>query len=105
LDRDLFSYYSILSVAHYGSGDYEEAVKWAKMSRNENPLYTANLRYLSAGLAALDRLDEAQEVAASLMLRDPTFRVSTFERTLLPFRIPEIKEKFAEHLRKAGLPN
>jgi adenylate cyclase len=105
LDRDLFSYYSILSVAHYGAGNYEEAAKWAKMSANENPLYTANLRYLIASLAALDRLNEAREAAETLMRREPGFRLSAFERTRQPFRVAEIKERYMEHLRKAGLPS
>jgi adenylate cyclase len=105
LDRNLFTYYSSLNLAHYALGSYEEAVKWGKLSVSENPLYTANLRYLAAALAALDRLDEARDVAATIQQREPQFRLSTFERTLQPFRDPEISSRYMQHLRKSGLPD
>jgi adenylate cyclase len=105
LDRNLYTYYSSLNLAHYALGSYEEAVKWGKLSVSENPLYTANLRYLAAALAALDRLDEAREVAATIQQREPQFRLSTFERTLQPFRDPEISSRYMQHLRKSGLPD
>src|SRR5262249_3915362 len=38
MDRGLFSYYNVLNLAFYASGDYETAVKWGKMSFYENPL-------------------------------------------------------------------
>jgi len=105
LDRNLFSYYSSLNLAHYSLGAYEEAVRWGKLSASENPLYSANLRYLAAALAALDRLDEAREVAATLMQREPEFRLETFSKTLQPFRDVEIRTRYIEHLRRAGLPD
>ncbi len=105
LDRNLFTYYSSLNLAHYALGSYEEAVKWGKLSASENPLYTANLRYLAAALAALDRLDEARDVAATIQQREPQFRLSTFERTLQPFRDREISSRYMQHLRKSGLPD
>lgn len=105
LDRNLYTYYSSLNLAHYALGSYEEAVKWGKLSASENPLYTANLRYLVAALAALDRLDEARDVAATIQQREPQFRLSTFERTLQPFRDREISSRYMEHLRKSGLPD
>jgi adenylate cyclase len=105
LDRNLYTYYSSLNLAHYALGSYEEAVKWGKLSASENPLYTANLRYLAAALAALDRLDEARDVAATIQQREPQFRLSTFERTLQPFRDREISSRYMQHLRKSGLPD
>jgi adenylate cyclase len=105
LDRNLFTYYSSLNLAYYALGSYEEAVKWGKLSASENPLYTANLRYLAAALAALDRLDEARDVAATIQQREPQFRLSTFERSLQPFRDREISSRYMQHLRKSGLPD
>jgi len=102
-DQNLFYYYEFLSLAHYSNGAYEEAVKWGKMSARENPRFTANLRYLAAALAALDRLDEAREAAANLMKLEPNFRLGVYERTRQPFRQPEMSAKHMEHLRKAGL--
>ncbi|MGH6707828.1 MAG: adenylate/guanylate cyclase domain-containing protein [Bradyrhizobium sp.] len=105
LDRSLFYYYSLLGLAYYAAGNYVEAVKWASMGANESPRHTANLRYLAAGLAALGRVEEAQEVGRKFLELDPTFRLSIFERTLQPFQVRELKEKYIDHLNKAGLPN
>jgi adenylate cyclase len=104
LDRNLFAYYSCLNLAHYSLGSYEEAVKWGKLSASENAFYTANLRYLAAALAALDRLDEAREVTNNLRQRDPNFRISVFAQTLQPFRDKEMSSRYLQHLSKAGLP-
>jgi adenylate cyclase len=105
LDRSLFYYYGLLGLAYYASGNYVEAVKWASMGASESPRHTANLRYLAAGLAALGRIEEAREAGRKFLELDPGFGLSRFERTLQPFQIPELKEKFIEHLSKAGLPN
>jgi adenylate cyclase len=105
LDRSLFYYYALLGLAYYANGNYVEAVKWTSMGANESPRHTANLRYLAAGLAALGRVEEAREAGRKFLELDPTFRLSTFERTLQPFQVPTLKEKHIEHLSKAGLPN
>ena len=103
-DRGLFVYYNFLSMAHYGNGNYEEAVRWGRLSAAENPTFTSNLRILVTSLAALDRLDEARDVASTLLKLEPDFRLSVYERTRQPFRQPEIKIRLMEHLRRAGLP-
>jgi adenylate cyclase len=104
LDRTLFTYYSSLSLAHYAHGSYEEAVRWGMMSVNENPLYTSNLRYLTASLAALGREHEAQEMGTRLMRQEPDFRLGAYGRMRQPFRDPAIAQRFMEHLAEAGLP-
>ena len=103
-DQNLYSYYMFLGLAHYADGAYEEALKWARMSASENPAYTATLRLLIATLAALGRTDEARDVGARLLRREPNFRVAAYARTRQPFRCPEIRESYLSHLRKAGLP-
>lgn len=103
-DRSLYFYHNFLSIAHYGSGNYDEAVKWARLSAAENPTFTSNLRMLITSLAALDRLDEARDVASTLLKLEPDFRLSVYERTRQPFQQPEIKVRLMEHLRRAGLP-
>jgi adenylate cyclase len=103
-DQCIAYFHNFLGLAHYANGSYDEAVRWTKMSMAENPRYTANLRYLTAALAALDRLDEAREVAASLLRCEPGFNLSRFEKTLQPFRDPDMKARYLQHLRRAGLP-
>ncbi len=104
LDRSVYFYYDVLNLAHYASGNYQEAVRWGKMCATANSMYTANLRYLAAGLAALGWIDEARETARRLIHLEPEFRLGRFERTLQPFRVPEIKARYMQHLREAGLP-
>jgi adenylate cyclase len=99
-----FSQRMFLAIAHYANGSHEEAVRWARMSVAENPLHTATLKALIASLVAVDRVEEAREKAAQMLVLEPGFRVGTYARTRLPFRHPELREGFLGHLRRAGLP-
>ncbi|HKU98719.1 MAG TPA: BTAD domain-containing putative transcriptional regulator [Vineibacter sp.] len=103
-DRNLFQYYSFLSLAHYSNGTYEDAVKWGRMSTAENASYTANYRTLAAALVALNRLDEARDVALAHMRLEPEFTLDSYYRTRQPFEHPEIKARYEAHLRRAGFP-
>jgi class 3 adenylate cyclase/TolB-like protein len=105
LDRSLFYYYTFLNLAHYGNGTYEQAVKWGRMSKSENPFYTANHKILAAALVGLGRIEEAREVGVQLMRLEPDFRIAVWGRTRLPFRDREISERYMQHLRTAGLPD
>jgi adenylate cyclase len=104
-DRSLFQYYMFLNLAHYANGNYDEAIKWGRMSASENPHYTANHRPLAAALAAAGRIDEAREVASALIMLEPEFRVEVWGRTRQPFRDSAIAAKYMDHLRAAGLPD
>src|SRR5205085_4699402 len=104
VDQGLCYYYTFLMLAHYGHGNYHEAVKWGRMSANENPNYTANQRIFTAVLAGGGFLEEARQAARVLLERQPDFRLSVYERTLQPFRDPQMKSRFMEHLTLAGLP-
>jgi len=104
LDRTLFTFYSSLTLAHYAKGSYDEAVRWGRLSASENALYTSNMRYLAAALAALDRTEEARKVAANLLTQEPNFRLSVYRQTRQPFRDPEMTTRYLKHLSDAGLP-
>jgi adenylate cyclase len=103
-DQSLFYYYMFLGLAHYANGNFGEAIKWGRMSQSENPLYTANLRILTASLAALDRVGEMGTVAADLLRLEPDFTIAKYEQELQPFRDPAIKARYLDHLRASGLP-
>ena len=103
-DHGLEYYHSTLAIAYYVHGSFEEAVRWSRMAADVNPAYTSNLRYLIAGLVALDRIEEARAVAADLLRLEPDFRVGEWERSRQPFRDPELKARHVERLAKAGLP-
>ena len=103
LDPHLFLAHTILGLAHYVAGRHDEAARWGRKAREENPHYTANLRLLAASLAASGRDDEAREVGQALLVADPRFAVSRFVETYA-IRDPERRQRLAEHLRHAGLP-
>jgi adenylate cyclase len=103
-DQNLFIFYMFLNLAYYAKGEFQDSVKWGRMSFEENGLYTANHRVLIAGLVGLGQLEEAREVAARMIQIEPAFRLKTYERTLQPFRHAQIKERYMQHLRAAGLP-
>jgi adenylate cyclase len=102
-DHGISYYYSALAIAHYANGSFEEAAKWSRMSFDENPAYTSNLRYLVATLIALDRVDEAKEAARELLRREPDFRLGEWQDRQ-PLRDPDTKLKHIERLAAAGLP-
>jgi DNA-binding NtrC family response regulator/TolB-like protein/Tfp pilus assembly protein PilF len=103
LDPHIFWAHGALALAHYVAGRYDEAARWGRKSREENPQHTANLRWLAVSLAAAGDLSEAREVGQALMAAEPGFRVGPFvERHAI--RDPERSTRFAEHLRRAGLP-
>jgi adenylate cyclase len=103
-DRGLFYYYMFLMLSHYANGDYAEAMKWGRLSMNENPTYTATHRLFAASLVASGRTPEAQDVVHALLRLEPDFTLAAYARTRQPFREPKLRERFLDHLRRAGFP-
>src|SRR4029077_18024084 len=78
LDPDAFWYQTTLTLAHYAAGDYEHAVEYGRKVAAAKPIFTANLRFLAASLAALDRDRESHEVAHLVMNVEPRFHAVPF---------------------------
>jgi len=104
-DQSRYLYLGRVAIAHYAGGNMPEAVRWARLFRDEHPGYTATLRYLIAALDHSSRLAEARAVARDLMRLEPEFRLATFTRRRQPFRQPETGAAYLEGLRAAGLPD
>jgi adenylate cyclase len=102
-DAHVFYTYAIIALASYAVGHYAETVQWARKSAALNPRFTANLRFLTASLAATGQIDEAKKAARDLLAVDPGFSALAFARTHA-FRDPAKRQQFAEHLIQAGLP-
>jgi len=100
-----YSQFMFIGIAHYASGNFEEAVRWQRRSATENPLHGATLLLLAAALAADGSRDEAQEVGARFIALRPGFSLDAYASTRLPFFDPALREAFAAHLRIAGLPD
>ncbi len=103
LDAHIFYKESSLAQAHYVNSDYEAAVAWARKAQSHNPAAMFNDRVLSASLAALGRVAEAQCVARSMLQRTPDFRLAIYKRRC-PFRGAAL-DTWIERLHHAGLPD
>ena len=92
-----------IALAHFCTGRYDEASSWAEKALLESPNYYPALRVFAASNALAGRLEDAQKAMARLCEMDPTVRVSDL-RDLILRRRPEDVTRYAEGLRKAGLP-
>lgn len=104
LDRHLFYTYTVLGLAAYTGEHYDEAIDWGRKATAENPDFTANLRILCASLTAAGQTEEAHRVADRLLRAEPDFRVDRFCANYA-YKESECRERFAAHLRAAGLPS
>ena len=102
-DPLIFYAHTALALAFYVAGEHDEAARWGRKAREQNPAYTAHLRLLAASLAAAGRAEEAREAAQALVTAEPGFTVGRFVDGYA-IRDPNRRELLARHLRQAGLP-
>lgn len=100
----LFPTQSALSWAHFIAGRYEQAYLTGKNGVQERPNSPPLIRLLAASCAMTGRLDEARKAIANLRQLIPAFRVSNV-RDITFTRRPEDLIRYADALRKAGLPD
>jgi TolB-like protein len=93
-----------MAQAHLFAGRYDEALSWAEKAVRAKPSSHAALRIFTASSALAGRLGDARKALARLLAIDPTFRVSDLSG-LTPLRRPEDAARYAEGLRKAGVPD
>lgn len=103
LDPFMYVTQNGIAVAHFCIGRDDEASSWAEKALLESPNYYLALRVLAASSALGGRLGDAQKAVARLREMDPSSRVSDL-KDLTPLRRPEDIARYAEGLRKAGLP-
>jgi adenylate cyclase len=92
-----------LTLTHCASGNYAEAVKYGRKVAAAKPVFTANLRFLAASLAAPERTSGANEVSHLPVQFEPRFASRRFAEGHA-FRDPARRQLFCEHLIQAGLP-
>lgn len=102
LDRSSFYFHGVLGLAYYVGADYDNAVKWTRISASENPQFTANLRFLAAALAAVGRNSETRDVVASLLAIEPDFTLANYRSGRLAFKDVELRQRYIAHLQMAG---
>ena len=102
-DQFAFQFFSALCLAHYTSGNYQEAARYGKLSLAENPRYLSNVRYTIAALTALGHVEQARVLARDAMALEPDFKVGPIV-SRHPFCDETRRQLYGEHLRAAGLP-
>jgi adenylate cyclase len=96
-------------VACFVDADYAGAVERAAETLREHPNNVAVLRYRTAALALLGRLDEARNAVNQLLALRPGLTIARCRRHVEvemknPFKRPGVVEAYYEGLRRAGLP-
>ena len=94
---------TIAALAHFIAGRYDEAWPLAERAFQEQPNFLGTLRAAAATNALAGRLNEARGFIARALQLDPELRISNLKDRVTWFR-PEDFAKYAEALRKAGLP-
>jgi adenylate cyclase len=89
-----------IGLAHFVAGRYEEALFWNKKGMVEHPDLLWPLRTAAACLGQLGRISEAR--AAVQQLRQGEITISKI--VAIPYFHGEWALRYAEGLRKAGLP-
>jgi tetratricopeptide (TPR) repeat protein len=98
-----YFYRTALTLAHYFSGNFEDAVFWGKRTLAMAPNFIGNLRILIAALVAVGRIDEARATGAQLLKVDPQFRVTAFCASY-PLKRDDDRRALEAHLSRASLP-
>jgi TolB-like protein/Tfp pilus assembly protein PilF len=94
---------NMTGFAHFVAGRYDEASVWAKRALRDRPNFVAGLRLLAASSAFMGRMAEAGEAITRHLELEPAMRLSKL-RDYNPLRDPADFARFAEGLRKAGMP-
>ena len=102
-DPQSFVTHLVIGFAHFIAGRYEEAAKWAEKALREQPNFAGSARVAAASNAFLGRMDRAQMAMARLRQIDPSLRASNL-KNVTPLRSPEDLARYADGLKRAGLP-
>jgi TolB-like protein/class 3 adenylate cyclase/tetratricopeptide (TPR) repeat protein len=103
LDPSLYSMQTATALAHFVAGRYEESVLWAEKASREDPNFLPAIRIIATSAGNSGQLERAQKAAKRMLEIDPAFRVSSLTDHV-PLRRPDDLARYAEGLRRAGLP-
>jgi adenylate cyclase len=83
---------------------HDEALSWALKAHQHGPQNHACLRILAAAAAYAGMGEHARQIGKQLLAIDPAFRASRLKDYVGPYQVPAFPAKYAEGLRRAGLP-
>ena len=93
-----------LAYAHFFAGRYDDASTMAASALCVRPTYLTAVRGAAASHALAGRLAESRRLIARMHELDPALRVSNLP-DLIPFHRSDHFAKWADALRRAGLPD
>jgi tetratricopeptide (TPR) repeat protein len=104
--RDSFTFiaHTAYAMAHFFADQYDQSLAWAEKALREHPDYQLVLRVFVAAKALAGHQKTAKQALERLRQLDPALRVSNIGERF-PLRRAEDIARFAEGLRKAGLPD
>jgi TolB-like protein len=103
LDPTLYQMQVGTGFSHLFAGRFDDASSWAEKAFRQAPNYLPAAAVAAASHALAGRLDEARQTMSRLRRIDPALRISNLNQWF-PIRRPEDFARWAEGLRKAGLP-
>jgi TolB-like protein len=103
LDPAMARMQSATAFANVFAGRYGEAVSHAEMALSENPTLHMGLRVAALSYALAGQIESAHKTMARLRDIDPALRISNLQE-LTPLQRAQDIARYAEGLRKAGLP-
>ncbi len=97
------------AVAHFVNGQHERALEFVTLALRAWPGNSSALRYRTASLGLLGRIDEARQSAQELRAQMPALTVASARRHLEvnlnnAHQVPGTVDVFCEGLRRAGIP-
>ena len=96
--------FAAMAHARFFLCEYEKALGLAEHMLRHSPDAHVSLRIGAASAAFAGHFDTANHLAARLQAIDTAFRVSRLRDYLGPYQTSAFVEKYAEGLRRAGLP-
>ena len=102
-DTQIFVMQTAIAFAHFFAGRYAEALSWAEMAIRELPDYIPSTSVAAAGGALAGNHAAAGKAMARLRQLMPELRISNL-KDLFPIRRSDHFDRWAEAMRKAGLP-
>ncbi|MGK9169449.1 tetratricopeptide repeat protein [Inquilinus limosus] len=95
--------YAFLGLAAFAEGDDERAAEQARQALHLYPALPVAHRLLAAALSALGRTEEAKAALAGLLAVAPGATIAS-TRAGVPWKPPEVMQRYLDALRRAGLP-
>lgn len=104
LDPEMFRMEAGMALAHFFAGRFDVAATWAELALGKLPGFLVAVAVSAASHASAGRMEEADAAMQRLRTLDPSLRIANL-RDWLPIHQPDDLRKFADGLRRAGLPD